>query len=636
MITSGCLLALSVPAAAQRAEENVTTAAGDAFGKAVGNERVGIYSPDDVRGFNPIEAGNARIEGLYFDQQDRPTPRLISGSTIRVGITAQGYPFPAPTGIVDYGLRISGAEPQASLEIERTAFGGTAIAVDTSLPLLGETLGLNAGAIARRLVSPQGGSTIFLASGMTLTGRPYADAAITAFWSQVRAKDDEATPLIFPAGNLLPPKFRRSRFFGQRWAQRNSDTHNYGLLAKLPIKNFRIEAGLFRSRRDTASIYSDLLRGTDENGNVANRVIVADRDNLDDSISGEIRVAHVWTVQDFRHNVYATFRGRVKNRDFGGQDAESLGATSLRAPKFEPQPVFSFRANNLDRVRQTTYGFGYGVEWARRGSLDLALAKTDYSKRIDFVNSPVPRLEVDSSPLLYSANGSLSLSPKLALYGGYVRGLEESLIAPEIAINRGEAPPAILTRQIDAGLRLVLTPKLTLIAGVFSVKKPYFNLDNDLRFGQLGNVENRGIELSLAGQLAPGTTVIAGTAFLDPSITGEAVASGIIGPRPVGSVRRRSILNLDWRPVGQTRWSFDLAVESFSSRIGNASNSLIVPARSTLALGTRYRFKLGPLATLIRVQATNVLNEYGWLVNGSGGFTYSPHRAVTAELSFDL
>jgi hypothetical protein len=29
----------------------------------------GLYGPGGVRGFNPLTAGNVRIDGLYFDQQ---------------------------------------------------------------------------------------------------------------------------------------------------------------------------------------------------------------------------------------------------------------------------------------------------------------------------------------------------------------------------------------------------------------------------------------------------------------------------------------------------------------------------------------------------------------------------------------
>src|SRR5689334_6854193 len=95
----------SSAALAQRTDENVTAQSDDAFGRSVGNENIGIYNSDDVRGFSPIDAGNGRIEGLYFDRQTSPADRLISGSAIRVGIASQSYPFPSPTGIVDYDLR---------------------------------------------------------------------------------------------------------------------------------------------------------------------------------------------------------------------------------------------------------------------------------------------------------------------------------------------------------------------------------------------------------------------------------------------------------------------------------------------------------------------------------------------------
>jgi iron complex outermembrane recepter protein len=217
-----------------------------------------------------------------------------------------------------------------------------------------------------------------------------------------------------------------------------------------------------------------------------------------------------------------------------------------------------------------------------------------------------------------------------------VKGLEESLIAPDIATNRNEAPPAIITQQAEAGVRIAVTPKMTLVAGVFSVRKPYFGLDPALRFGQLGTVENRGVELSLTGQVAPGLTMVAGSVFIDPRLSGAPVNAGLIGARPVGSLRRRSIFNLDWKPQGQSHWSFDSAVESFSSRIGNTSNRLVAPPYATLALGTRYRTTIAGAATLVRLQVTNVFNSYGWQVSNSGGFTYSPDRTFTLQLAADL
>src|SRR5688500_14334015 len=106
--------ALACPALAQRTGENAVTSADDAFGTSVGNETIGLYSTDEVRGFSPASAGNIRIDGLYLGGIVIGNQRIQSGSTVRVGLSAQGYPFPAPTGIVELSLRPIGTEPALS------------------------------------------------------------------------------------------------------------------------------------------------------------------------------------------------------------------------------------------------------------------------------------------------------------------------------------------------------------------------------------------------------------------------------------------------------------------------------------------------------------------------------------------
>src|SRR5678816_1367396 len=88
------IASVAAPAVAQRTNENAVTAADDAFGTSVGNESIGLYSTDEVRGFSPAAAGNIRIDGLYMGGIVIGNQRIQSGSNIRVGLSAQGYPFP--------------------------------------------------------------------------------------------------------------------------------------------------------------------------------------------------------------------------------------------------------------------------------------------------------------------------------------------------------------------------------------------------------------------------------------------------------------------------------------------------------------------------------------------------------------
>src|SRR3982750_1091942 len=124
---------LAAPALAQRSGENAVTAADDAFGTSVGNEQIGLYSSDEVRGFSPGAAGNIRIEGLYLGGMFIGNPRLLAGTSVKVGLTAQGYPFPAPTGIVELSLRPAGNEPLLSAVLHGGIQDG--FELDGQLPL---------------------------------------------------------------------------------------------------------------------------------------------------------------------------------------------------------------------------------------------------------------------------------------------------------------------------------------------------------------------------------------------------------------------------------------------------------------------------------------------------------------------
>ncbi len=130
-----CLALTSQVPAQQRAQDNAVTAAEDAFGTAINLQNVGLYSATDARGFNPQQAGNLRIEGLYFDQQTWVTsPCMVRETAMRIGIAAQAYSFPSPTGIADLSLRTEC--PLASLG----PFNGRTIQLEEQIPIIPKTL----------------------------------------------------------------------------------------------------------------------------------------------------------------------------------------------------------------------------------------------------------------------------------------------------------------------------------------------------------------------------------------------------------------------------------------------------------------------------------------------------------------
>lgn len=627
---------LPAEAAAQNASTNATTQSDDAFGRQIGTERSGLYTNDYVRGFDPVDAGNSRIEGLYFDQLDRLPGRVVGSTAIRVGITAQRYAFPAPSGLIDYDMRKPGGETEATIDLRGGPnFGGVG-QFEFALPVDGERFGFTGGFSERWRIEPAGTTSQSINWGLLAQWKPGPRSMLLGFGGLTVERSWEVDPILFPDG-ALPPKIERGEYRGQPWAEKEIRRSTEGLVAKFPIAGLRLETGLFYTWRERPLNFTDLMSGVTPDGKVASRTIVADRKSSEQSWSGEVRLVKEWQGGGLNHRVIASLRGRKKNREFGGQHRIDLGPSMIFAQDLRAEPAFAFGPKNTDEARQVQIGAIYSLIAGDRFGFDLGASKSHYEKDVDYADPLLGDTQTEDDRILWNASASYRIAPAITLFGGISRGLEEAPIAPDRAVNRSEAPPAIATKQEEAGLRLALGKSLTLLGGAFRLSKPYYNLDPALRYRSLGSVAIKGIELSLAGKVAPGVTIVAGSVLMQPRISGEAVDTGLIGAHPVGQPKRRSTVNFDWRlGEGSGPLSFDIAIDSSSSSWVNAENTLSAPGYFTMDFGVRYRFAIGDIRAVLRPKIENLFNEFSWRVSQNGGLTYSNSRNYSLQLIADL
>jgi len=301
-------------------------------------------------------------------------------------------------------------------------------------------------------------------------------------------------------------------------------------------------------------------------------------------------------------------------------------------PQF-PKPDVEFGEETSDKAKQFGVGLAYHGRWQGVGEFSVGVQKVKYRKTIDAPDEEpiITRAE----PWLWNTTLAINLAKGLVAYAGYTKGLEDSGVAPEIAVNRSEAPPALLTNQRDFGIRYAFGP-MRLVVGAFDVRKPYFNLDSDLFFTQLGTVRHRGVEISLAGEPIKGLNVVAGTILMKPRVSGEAVDQGLIGKKPVGQPEKSANLYLDYRLPWDENLSVNLGIQYLGKRVGSPDNELIVPGDMLVNLGGRYRFKVDKVPATLRLQVSNLFDEYAWIVFGSGGLKRRPPRRLDATLSVDF
>lgn len=622
------------PAVAQdRTDDNAVTQAEDGFGFSVGRETIGIYTSGNTRGFSPTAAGNVRIDGLYFDPAITLSSIITDSTSIKVGLSAQGYPFTAPSGIVDQLLRRPRDKAGASIVLNADSYGSYGLEVDGSVPA-GKRLSIGYGLTAGRTAFPDGTDNFNHGQGLILRWRPAPGVEIMPFWTLANDYNDEAGPFYVPAGKYLPPVPPAHRFDGPQWADFRYIGTNQGVLASYaPSKTWLLRAGAFRSVFDQRSSYANLLVDLQPDGS-ADRLIIADPRAKNVSLSGEVRLTHSIVDGPRLHVVHLSLRERDARHQFGGSDAVDLGPTRIGIEEDSPKPAFAFGPVSRDRTRQATLGIAYDGRWRDIGEIGFGLSRADYRKTTWLPG--VAPIVSRSHPWLYNGTAAAYLSKSISLYAGYARGLEESGVAPPNAANRNQPLNAILTDQKDAGIRWTVTGNVKVIAGVFDLRKPYFGFDAANRYTQVGTTRSRGAEFSVSGNLTRTLNIVAGGYFLRPRVERNPGASGTIGNRPVGLPGHLVNLNLNWKTPILDGLSLDTTLLHRGTVAATTDNLVALPPRAQLNLGGRYRFKLVDRDATFRVQIANLFDNRGFNSAGPGIYAATSGRYVTGYLAVDV
>ena len=635
LLTFTALAAL--PAYAQRASESAVDTADDAFGTRIGNESLGLYSASDARGFSPNIAGNVRIDGLYFDQQPALNERLVRGSAVRVGISAQSYSFPAPTGIADYRLRLPGDRMLVSGVVTLGPNTSNNIEIDGQFPLVSETLSVGIGLSRLRNDDDFGVMSTTLSGAALVRWRAGDTFDSTAFYSRSEGCKGYGQPQVFTIGPVEPehPAFGQS--FAQPWQRGNCTDVNAGAIGSLALPgDWSVRAGLFRSTRHQERSGGELMRLVNAQG-IGEHTAYRHPPLSNGSYSGEVRITKTFSEGPRRHTLDLALRGRDVTRDFGGSATVNYDFEKIYTYTYRPEPAFVIGPTGDDHSKQGTVGIAYDAFWAGVGGIGVDVQKTFYSREQAQPTPSTQVIKTKATPLLYSAAGNVFITRTLAAYASYTKGFEETGPAPQSAVNRGEAQPVSFTKQIDAGLRYNITPTFTLVAGVFQVEKPYFTVDTANRYGLVGNVRHRGVEFSATGQLfTEGLRAVAGFVLIQPRIRGSAVEQGLIGPVEVQPKPRSVLLSLQYQPKVWNGFGIDGSVNHSGPQYAHTNNDLKIKGTTQLNLGARYNFVAAGVPASLRFQVQNFTDTFVWNITFTGAFIARQPRRYLLTLAADF
>jgi len=616
-----------------RSSENAVWEAEDAFGVTVGREHLGLYQYNNVRGFSPIAAGNTRIDGLYFDPVYEPNTRIAADTTIRVGIAAQGYPFVAPTGIVDYTLRKPDTPAALSGLVSGDAWGSKSIEFDGNTPLSGSTLAVGGGAYFGRQEYNDGTHQVEANEGLELAWHPSQNIKILSFLALTHIWDQTPSPIYLTAGDTLPPPLPGRHYSGPDWAVFHQTAGVGGVIGRVRLaRHLLLSVGVFHSYVSTGTILTSLRTDLEPNGSF-DQIINADPPHLRKSDSGEILLAKQFGDGPFQQRVELSARMRDRREGYGGSDNVDLGTFTLDQSIMVPPATYTFRPTSSDHILQWSAGAAYQAAWRNVGEIGVNLIQTDYRKTVD--QNGAAGQTIRTHPLLLSAMGALHVTKAITAYASFVQGLEDSPAAPAPATNQGEPMPATRTKQVEGGFRWEVRPGFTAVLGGFRLQKPYFNIDRNNLYSNLGTINNDGLEFSLVSAIGSNLKVVLGYIAQKPRVSGDAVTEDLIGSRPIGIPSRQIIADLDWHLPALTGVSLDISIRSQGDQAGTTDDKVLVPSRTTVNVGSRYRFKFGTHEGVFRMVLANATNVRGVVVFNSGAYTPLSSRQLMAYVTLD-
>ncbi len=619
--------AAATPAAAQ---DNAVASAADAFGERAGIEQSGLYTESQVRGFDLNDSGAYRIDDAYFSRAQGLDDTILAGVSVRVGVNAARLPYPAPSGVVNYRLREAGPANELRLGTGFRDFGTRVLQGDVSLRA--GAFSLAGGFIWRPDWRLARGERGWARNAGAVFGWTITPGHRVRVFGSINDREYDGDYAVIPTAGAIPPNLRPLHQYSPDWARTVGTTTNLGFLYRGELHGFTVDASAFRSIFSLDNADNTLI-SSDADGNATAVTLRTPERDYRVSNTGEIRLARAFNTGDFGNQVTLAVRGRHTVTELATSLAIPLGAFDLATgdpPEVPERPWSGTRGEDV--VRQYIVSAGYGLTWRDRVQLRFGVHRTRYDKTVRSTSGVTSARVSETTD--YNVSAVVNLIDRLALFGSWVTGLEESGSAPASAINREEVLPPVQTEQFELGARYALSPRLTLIAALFDVSKPSQGFRLDRTFGVVGQVRHRGFEASIAGEITHETSILAGFVVFESELSGVLVDAGLVGSHDMGVsqlVANATIV----RRFGPD-WSLDATLNYTGERWADTANSFKTPAVTTLSLGLRHRFMLGGQPADLRILGSNLFGDEGYLVAPSGLLSPIPPRTVRAALSISF
>lgn len=223
----------------------------------------------------------------------------------------------------------------------------------------------------------------------------------------------------------------------------------------------------------------------------------------------------------------------------------------------------------------------------------------------------------------------------VSLYYNYVEGLSKGDIAPGSAANAGETFAPYESKQHEIGVKYEHGTFMTTLA-LFQIEKPSGEIGAGNVFSVQAEQRNRGVELSMFGEVAPGTRLMGGVTLLDGELTDSATAANR-GNKPVGVPDVQANLWAEYDTPWLEGFTLTSGAIYTDSQYVNQANTQELASWTRFDAGARYATKIEGRPTTFRATVQNVFDREYWSgVASYGAFSAGYPRTLQLSATVDF
>ncbi len=218
----------------------------------------------------------------------------------------------------------------------------------------------------------------------------------------------------------------------------------------------------------------------------------------------------------------------------------------------------------------------------------------------------------------------------VAFYANYIEGLGVGDTAPQLASNAGETLAPYRSRQYEIGTKVDFG-RAAVTLSAFQIEKPSGEIGANGVFAEGGKQRNRGVELSVFGEVTQDIRVLGGVTFIHGELTKTNIGENR-GNTPVGVPSLQVRLGAEWDTPFIPGLTLAGNVIHTDEQFVNSANTQEIPSWTRLDLGARYLTEIKERPVTFRADVENVFDLDYWSGVASYG-TISQGAPLTVKVS---